>query len=59
MFAVGSSEFKLYDVKSGKIEYELKQSVGTDATFIKKRVIFDEYGARNLTEQNETTEYTT
>jgi len=52
----GGSQMKLYDVKSGKIDYEIRGSgkiMGqTMQTIGKKRVIFDEYGAKNLTEEN-------
>lgn len=52
----GASEMKLYDVKSGKIEYSIKGSgeiMGQKMkTSGKKRVIFDAYGAQNLSEEN-------
>ncbi len=51
-----ANQMKLYDVKSGKITYEIKgsgkisgqkmQSMG------KKRMIFDAYGAQHITEEN-------
>jgi len=51
-----ANEMKLYDVKSGKVEYEIKGSgniMGSKMQTVgKKRVIFDEYGAKNLTEEN-------
>ncbi len=51
-----ANQMKLYDVKSGKIEYEIKGSgeiMGQKMQTVgKKRVIFDEYGAKNLTEEN-------
>jgi len=56
MLAAGTSQMKLYDVKSGKVEYKIKGSgkiMGQKMQTIgKKRVIFDEYGAKNLTEEN-------
>jgi len=52
----GSEQMKMYDVKSGKIEYEIKGSgeiMGQKMQTIgKKRVIFDDNGAKNLTEEN-------
>ena len=46
---------KLYDIKSGKIDYTIKGSgaiMGQKIQTVgKKRVIFDDYGARNLTEE--------
>ncbi len=51
-----ANQMKLYDVKSGKIEYEIKgggEIMGSKMqTFGKKRVIFDDNGAKNLTEEN-------
>jgi len=56
VLVAGSNEMKLYDVKSGKIEYAIKGSgdiMGQKVKSIgKKRVIFDAYGAQNLTEEN-------
>lgn len=56
VLVAGASEMKLYDVKSGKIEYAIKGSgeiMGQKMKSIgKKRVIFDAYGAQNLTEEN-------
>ncbi len=50
------SQIKMYDVKSGKIEYKIKGSgeiMGQKLQSIgKKRVIFDAYGAKKLTEEN-------
>ena len=52
----GADQMKLYDLKSGKITYEIKGSgeiMGSKMQTVgKKRVIFDEYGAKNLTEEN-------
>jgi len=52
----GAEPMKLYDVKSGKIEYSIKGSgeiMGQKIRSVgKKRVIFDAYGAQNLTEEN-------
>jgi len=51
-----AGQMKLYDVKSGKIEYQIKGSgkiMGSKMQTIgKKRVIFDDNGAKNLTEEN-------
>jgi hypothetical protein len=60
----GTTPIKLYDVKSGKIEYEIKGSgnimgVVKTKTIGKKRVIFDRYGAQNLTEENKVSKETT
>jgi len=56
ILTAGTSEIKLYDIKSGKIEYSMKGSgkiMGQTMQSIgKKRVIFDRYGALNLTEEN-------
>jgi len=56
MLVAGANQMKLYDVKSGKIEYKIKGSgeiMGQKMQTIgKKRVIFDAYGAKNLTEEN-------
>ena len=56
MLAASGNQIKLYDVKSGKIEYEIKGSgeiMGQKMqTTGKKRVIFDDNGAKNLTEEN-------
>ncbi len=50
------NQVKLYDVKSGKIDYEIKGSgeiMGQKMQTVgKKRVIFDNYGGQNLTEEN-------
>jgi len=50
-----ASSSYLYDVKSGKITYEIKGSGkamgSTIQTNGKKRLIFDDYGAKNLTEK--------
>jgi len=51
----GANQMKLYDVKSGKITYEIKGSgeiMGSKIESVgKKRVIFDKFGAKNLTEE--------
>ena len=56
ILVAGANQMKLYDVKSGKIEYGIKGSgeiMGQKMQTIgKKRVIFDTYGAQNLTEEN-------
>jgi len=56
MLVAGANQMAMYDMKSGKIEYEIKGSgeiMGQKMKTIgKKRVIFDEYGAKNLTEEN-------
>jgi len=56
ILTAGTNETKLYDVKSGKVEYTIKGSgeiMGQKIQTIgKKRLIFDHYGAQNLTEEN-------
>ncbi len=57
MLIAGVDQMKMYEVKSGKITYEIKASGevmagATTQTIGKKRVIFDAYGANNLTEEN-------
>jgi len=56
MLVAGANQMKMYDIKSGKIEYEIKgggEIMGSKMqTFGKKRVIFDDNGAKNLTEEN-------
>jgi len=56
MLVAGANQMKLYDVKSGKVEYEIKGSgeiMGQKMQTVgKKRVIFDDNGAKNLTEEN-------
>lgn len=56
MLIAGANQMKLYDVKNGKIEYEIKGSgeiMGQRMQTIgKKRVIFDDNGVKNLTEEN-------
>jgi len=56
MLLAGAEQVKLYDVESGKITYEIKGSgeiMGSKMQTVgKKRVIFDAYGAKNLTEEN-------
>ena len=57
-----ANQIKMYDVKSGKIEYEIKGSGNmmgmTINTIGKKRVIFTANGAQNLTEENKVTKQT-
>jgi len=56
ILVAGANQIKLYEVKSGKITYEIKGSgeiMGSKMQTVgKKRVLFDEYGAKNLTEEN-------
>ncbi len=56
MLVAGGNQMKMYDVKSGKIEYEIRGSgeiMGQKMQTIgKKRVIFDDNGAKNLAEEN-------
>ena len=56
MLVASANQMKMYDVESGKIEYGIKGSgeiMGQKMQTIgKKRVIFDAYGAQNLTEEN-------
>lgn len=56
MVMAGTEQMKLYEVKSGKIDYSIKGSgdiMGQKISTVgKKRVIFDDYGAQNLTEEN-------
>jgi hypothetical protein len=62
MLLANTGQMKLYDIKSGKIDYEIRGSgtiMGmTMKTVGKKRVLFDDYGARNLTEENKITRQT-
>jgi len=60
----GTNLMKKYDVKSGKIEYELKGSgnvmgIVKTQSIGKKRVIFDAYGAKELEETVEVETQTT
>ena len=52
----GSNQLKMYGVESGKIDYTISGSGNvmgvTTKTAGKKRVIFDKFGARSLTEEN-------
>lgn len=55
---------KKYEVKSGKIEYKIKGSgnimgMVETKTIGKKRIIFDNYGVKDLTEENKVTKETT
>jgi len=60
----GSDIMKRYDVKSGKIEYSIKES-GNVMGMVKikgvgkKRVIFDNFGVKDLTEENRVKKETT
>jgi len=57
--SIYASDTKLYDVKSGKIDYVIKGSgnlMGMSMKSVgKKRVIFNDYGAKTLTEENKIT----
>jgi hypothetical protein len=60
----GTNLMKKYDVKSGKIEYELKGSgnvmgIMKTQSIGKKRIIFDMYGAKELEERVEVETQTT
>jgi hypothetical protein len=57
---VWANTAKKYDVKSAKIEYEIKGSgnimgMVQTKTIGKKRLIFDDYGVKNLTEESKVT----
>ena len=60
----GSDMMKRYDVKSGKIEYSIKES-GDIMGMVKikgvgkKRLVFDNYGMKDLTEENKVKKETT
>jgi len=60
----GSDMMKRYDVKSGKIEYSIKES-GNIMGMVKikgvgkKRLVFDNYGVKDLTEENKVKKETT
>ncbi len=60
----GSDSLKRYDVKSGKIEYSMKES-GNIMGMVKikgvgkKRLVFDNYGVKDLTEENKVKKETT
>jgi len=55
----GVGQMKLYEVKSGKVTYDIKGTgkiMGSKIETIgKKRIIFDEHGAKNLTEESKIT----
>jgi len=60
----GASQMQKYEVKSGKVDYEIKGSgdimgMVKIKTIGKKRVIFDEYGVQNLVEENKVEKKTT
>lgn len=64
MLLASADMMKKYDVKSGKIEYEIKGSgdimgMVKIKTIGKKRVIFDNYGVKDLTEESKVTKETT
>ena len=52
----GSSQVHIYDIKSGKVTYEIKGSgniMGSTIKIVgKKRLIFDNYGTNSITEEN-------
>ena len=58
---VQAEEMKKYEVKSAKIEYEIKGSgdilggMVKSKTLGKKRLVFDNYGLKELTEENKVT----
>lgn len=60
-----AEETKRYEIKSAKIEYELKSSgdmmggMVKIETLGKKRLLFDNYGMRELTEENKVSKNTT
>jgi len=60
----GTETLKRYDVKSGKIEYSMKES-GNIMGMVKikgvgkKRLVFDNYGVKDLTEENKVKKETT
>jgi len=60
----GADMMKRYDVKSGKIEYSIKES-GNIMGMVKikgvgkKRLVFDNYGVKDLTEENKVKKETT
>jgi len=62
LLVAGEKQMKLYDVKSGKIEYEIKGSsdmMGMKMKTVgKKTVIFSDHGAQNLSEENKVTKQT-
>jgi len=56
LLIAGSSQVHIYDIKSGKVTYEIKGSgniMGSTMKIVgKKRLIFDNYGANSVTEEN-------
>jgi len=62
---VNAQEMKRYDVESANIEYELKGSGNMMGGMVKikslgkKRLVFDNYGLQELTEENKVTKNTT
>ena len=56
LLVAGSSQVHIYDIKSGKVTYEIKGSgniMGSTMKIVgKKRLIFDNYGASSVTEEN-------
>ena len=64
ILSAGTDMMKRYNVKSGKIEYQIKGSGNIMGmvqmkTIGKKRVIFDNYGVKDLTEESKVTKETT
>ncbi len=64
ILSAGADMMKKYDVKSGKIEYQIKGSGNIMGmvqikTIGKKRIIFDNYGVKDLTEESKVTKETT
>jgi len=59
LLLAGAGEMKLYNVKSGKIDYSIRGSGSVMGmkmkTIGKKRLIFSDYGSRSLTEENKIT----
>jgi len=57
MLFAGADRYKLYGVESGKIDYKITGSgniMGVETKTVgKKRVLFKDYGAKTLTEENQ------
>ena len=62
LLLASENQIKLYDIESGKIEYEIKGSsdmMGMKMKTVgKKTVIFSDHGVQNLTEENQITKQT-
>ncbi len=62
MLIAGTNQMQKYDIKSGKIEYEIKGSSDMMGMKMKtagnKTVIFDYYGVQDLAEKNQITKQT-